>query len=371
MSALQKIAEIEAEMARTQRNKATNAHIGLLKAKIAKLKREAFIEESVGGKSGGGGRGFEVARSGVGRISLLGFPSVGKSSLMNNLTGSESEVSEIEFTTLTAIPSPFVINGVTFQLLDLPGIISGAKDGKGRGKAVISTARTSDLILIVLDATKAWTDKRIIENELEGFGIRLNKVPPEIKMRKKEKGGITYTSTVPLTKLTEEVINSVCKEYRMNNVDFNFHCDATVDELIDILEGNRVYVPCVYVLNKCDAMSLEELELFDKIPNYVPISVHKNWNIDGLKDAIWDALNITRIYTKKRGCPVDFAEPVALSRRRGPVTVKRFVESIHRGLAGKVSYAWVWGRSVRFQPMKCSVSHVLEDEDIVSFVAKS
>jgi len=70
-------------------------------------------------------------------------------------------------------------------LLDLPGIIEGAKDGKGRGRQVIGVARTCNLILIVLDAGKPMTHKTIIEKELEGFGIRLNKKPPNIVFKKK------------------------------------------------------------------------------------------------------------------------------------------------------------------------------------------
>ena len=65
-------------------------------------------------------------------------------------------------------------------MLDLPGIIEGAKDGKGRGRQVIAVAKTCNLIVIVLDAMKPMTHKRIIERELEGFGIRLNKKPPAI-----------------------------------------------------------------------------------------------------------------------------------------------------------------------------------------------
>ena len=53
------------------------------------------------------------------------------------------------------------------QVLDLPGIIEGAKDGKGRGRQVISTAKTCNVILIVLDAAKPTTHKVIIERELE------------------------------------------------------------------------------------------------------------------------------------------------------------------------------------------------------------
>ena len=54
-----KIAEIEAEMAKTQKNKATSQHLGMLKAKIAKLRRELITPKSQGG---GTGEGFDVAK---------------------------------------------------------------------------------------------------------------------------------------------------------------------------------------------------------------------------------------------------------------------------------------------------------------------
>lgn len=60
-------------------------------------------------------------------------------------------------------------------MIDLPGIIEGAKDGRGRGRQVIAVAKTCHLIFIVLDVNKPLTDKRVIEQELEGFGIRINK----------------------------------------------------------------------------------------------------------------------------------------------------------------------------------------------------
>lgn len=75
-------------------------------------------------------------------------------------------------------------------MLDLPGIIEGAKDGKGRGRQVIAVARTCSLIFIVLDVLKPLVHKKLIEKELEGFGLRLNKQPPNIVFRKKDKGGI-------------------------------------------------------------------------------------------------------------------------------------------------------------------------------------
>ena len=90
-------------------------------------------------------------------------------------------------------------------MLDLPGIIQGAKDGKGRGRQVIAVAKTCHLIFIVLDVNKPLTDKKVIENELEGFGIRINKEPPNIVFKKKDKGGVAITNTVPLTHISHEV----------------------------------------------------------------------------------------------------------------------------------------------------------------------
>jgi ribosome-interacting GTPase 1 len=126
---------------------------------------------------------------------------------------------------------------------------------------------------------------------LEGFGIRLNKEPPNITFKKKDKGGINMTNTVPLTHLTPEEVKAVLSEYRINSADLAFRCDATVaqllmlytnitqvDDLIDVLEGfsvifslltigNRVYTSCIYVMNKIDQISIEELDLIYKVPH--------------------------------------------------------------------------------------------------------
>lgn len=95
-------------MARTQKNKATSFHLGQLKAKLAKLKRELLTPTSSGG---GGGAGFDVARTGVASVGFIGFPSVGKSTLMSRLTGQHSEAAAYEFTTLTSVPGQVMYNG--------------------------------------------------------------------------------------------------------------------------------------------------------------------------------------------------------------------------------------------------------------------
>jgi small GTP-binding protein len=128
--------------------------------------------------------------------------------MLTMLTGKESRAAAYEFTTVTCIPGVFSYKGAKFQLLDLPGIIEGAKDNKGRGKQVIGVARTCNLILIVLDAQSPMKHKQIIENELEGFGIRLNKKPPRIKVRKVDKGGIgIIRNTEKLEYLNDDLVS--------------------------------------------------------------------------------------------------------------------------------------------------------------------
>jgi ribosome-interacting GTPase 1 len=108
-------------MNKTQKNKATAKHIGLLKAQLAKLRRE-LIEP----KGGGGAKceGFDVAKTGDARVGFVGFPSVGKSTLLTNLAGVYSEVAAYEFTTLTTVPGLIRYKGAKIQLLDLPGLFS-------------------------------------------------------------------------------------------------------------------------------------------------------------------------------------------------------------------------------------------------------
>jgi small GTP-binding protein len=368
MSVLQRIADIELEMARTQRNKATMGHIGQLKARLAQLKRDLLANDAKGG-GGGKGAGFDVQKTGDARVGFIGFPSVGKSTLLNKLTSSFSEVAAYEFTTLTCVPGIVNYNGAKIQMLDLPGIIEGAKDGKGRGRQVIAVARTCSLILIVLDVVKPLQHKLIIERELDGFGIRINKSPPDITLKKKDKGGISVTSTCKLTYLDEETVKAVLAEYRMTSVDVMIRGDYTVDELVDAVEANRVYIPAVYVMNKIDQISIEELDVISRIPHNCPISAKDEWNLDGLMECIWDHLNLCRIYTKPKGQIPDYAMPVIVKREPTP-TLETFCGKIHKHMISSFRYAWVWGSSVRHNPQKVGKDHKLDDEDVVQIVKK-
>ncbi|VEU24028.1 DEKNAAC105306 [Brettanomyces naardenensis] len=367
MTTVQKIQDIEDEMSRTQKNKATEKHLGGLKARLAKLRADLLKEAAQG--SGGGGEGFDVKKSGAASVGFVGFPSVGKSTLLTKLTGVESEVAAYEFTTLTTVPGFIKYRGAKIQMLDLPGIIEGAKEGKGRGKQVIAVARSCDLIFILLDVNKPLRHKQILEKELEGFGIRLNQKPPDIVIKKKEKGGVSITNTVPLTKIDNDEIKAVLQEYRLNSCDVAFRCDASVDDLLDAIEAqNRRYIPAIYVLNKIDSISTEELELLYRIPNAVPISAGREWNLDELLGIMWDKMNLVRVYTKPKGKMPDFSDPVILKGDK--CTVRDFCSKIHHSLIDEFKTAQVYGNSVKHQPQYVGLSHVLRDEDVITILKK-
>lgn len=100
---------------------------------------------------------------------------------------------------------------------------------------------------------------------------RLNKEPPNLTFRKKDKGGINFVSTVANIHLDLDTVKAICSEYRIHNADITLKYDATADDLIDVIEGSRIYMPCIYVVNKIDQITLEELEILDKLPHYCPI----------------------------------------------------------------------------------------------------
>eukprot|EP00002_Diphylleia_rotans_P006386 TRINITY_DN15771_c0_g1_i1.p1 TRINITY_DN15771_c0_g1~~TRINITY_DN15771_c0_g1_i1.p1 ORF type:complete len:367 (-),score=97.29 TRINITY_DN15771_c0_g1_i1:349-1449(-) len=365
MGILEKIKDIELEMARTQKNKATEYHLGLLKAKLAKY-RSMLIDpgKSAGGK---GGDGFDVMKSGDARVGLIGFPSVGKSTLLSTLTDTKSTAASYEFTTLTCIPGNLVYNGATIQLLDLPGIIEGAAQGKGRGRQVISTARTCDLIIIMMDAAKGDDQRRILIKELEDVGIRLNKSTPQIYFKKKEGGGITFNSMVPLTNVDDRMVKNILQEYKIFNAEILFKEDATVDDLIDVIEGNRKYIRCLFVYNKIDQISLEEVNRLAYEEDTVVVSCNWKLNLDYLVKKIWDHLGLVRIYTKKRGQPPDFDDCITF---RSGCTVEHVCHRIHRSLVEQFNYALVWGTSSKHQPQRVGIGHILEDEDVVQIMKK-
>ncbi len=355
----EQIRALEEEIKKTPYNKATEHHIGRLKAKLARLREEAEKRQKKGG-----GQQFSIKKEGDATVVLVGFPSVGKSTILNRLTGAKSEVADYSFTTLKPVPGMLEYKGARIQIVDVPGIVEGAAKGKGRGREVISAIRTADLIAIVSDVFNAHQIE-IIERELYEGGIRLNQKPPEVVIKKKVRGGINITSTVPLS-LDEETIMEILREYRIHNADVLIREDVTIDRLIDAIQGNRVYIPALRVINKIDLVDESYLkEMKKEFGNAIFLSAEKEVGLEELKERMYEKLDFIRVYLKPPGKKVE-DEPMVL--RRG-ATVRDVCERLHRDMVEKFRYAKVWGRSVKFDGQRVGIDHRLEDGDILTIYA--
>lgn len=353
------IKRLEEELANTKYNKRTQHAIGLLKAKIAKLREKAEERRKQGKK----GEGYAVRRSGDASVILVGFPSVGKSTLLNALTNAKSETADYAFTTTTVIPGMMEYGFAKIQILDVPGILKGASDGTGRGKEVLSVLRSADMAIIVVDINHPEHLPIILE-EVRNTNIRINQHKPDVRIRKTVRNGIRIGKTVRLDNLSDETIIAILKEFRINNAEVLIREPISDDQLIDIVEGNKVYMPAVIVLSKADTVSPEEAERIRRETGAdVAVSARTGSGIDDLKKIIFDKLGFIRIFLKQPGKEPDLEEPLIM---KSGSTIKDVCEKLHKDFVARFKFARVWGSSSRFPGQKLlSSHHVLADNDVL------
>ena len=359
------IKSVEDEIHRTPYNKATQHHIGKLKAKLARLKEESEVRRL---KSGGRGKAFAVRKSGNATVGLVGFPSVGKSTLLNAITEATSEVGDYDFTTLEVIPGALEHRGAKIQVLDMPGLIRGASRGRGRGREVLSVARSCDLILLMVDVFE--TNIHILVDELRQGGIRLNERPADVVLTKSSRGGLTVNATVRLTKLDEDLVKDICREWGYLNGTVVVRDDVTEDQLIDVLSANRVYMPARVVVNKIDLVGEAYLEeLRTKLSGWplIPISAIRDVGLERLKDEIYEALRFMRVFLKPHGKEADTAEPLIVKEAS---SVGMVIDAIHRDWRRRFRYAHIWGSSAMFPGQRVGIDHVLRDADLLTVVLR-
>jgi len=361
----EKIKKIEEDLLRTQVNKHTERHIGILRAKLSKLRLE---QEEQQARRSGSTMGYDVKKSGDGTIVLVGLPSVGKSTLLNVLTNAKSKVAAYQFTTLEVVPGVLDYNGARIQVLDLPGIIQGASSGKGLGKRVLAVARNADLILFVIDVFQPEA-RPLLEKELRLTGIRVDEEPPNVVIETTTTGGISVVTQVKLTKMSVETVKDILRVYGMNSARVVIRQDITDEQLIDALLGTRVYIPSLNVLNKIDLVNAGFTnELMAKLQyKFVPISAESNLNIEALKQEMYRRLDFIRIYMRRRSGETDYKEPMIV---RNGSTVLQVCDKVHRKIKDDFRYALIWGKSVKFDGQRVGITHKLMDEDVLTLITK-
>ncbi len=356
-SIIEKIAQLEEEIRKTPYHKGTEHHIGRLRAKIAKLKEE-LTEKKIG--SSEGGQGYAVKKTGDATVVLVGPPSVGKSTLINKITAVSSKVADYEFTTLGIVPGIMEYKGAKIQILDAPGIISGAAQGKGRGKQVLGVVRTTDLILIMVDVESIFRLPEI-KKELYQFGIRLDESRPKITINKLNSGGIKVVSTTPLTHLSLTTIIQVAQEFKIRNGEIIIKEDLTLERLVDAFMGNRCYLPYLVVVNKIDTLPSES----KKENGFLYISAQKDIGLEKLKEEIWKKLGLFRVYLKPKNAPADFQEPLIAKNGQ---TLRQILEKINISDKERIKKAKIFGPGAKFPGQEVSLDFLPREETVINFL---
>lgn len=355
-----RIKEIEEELHKTEYNKATEKHVGLLKAKLSKLEMEAQSQKK------GGGEGFSIPKSGDSTVALVGFPSVGKSSILNKLTAQESKIGSFAFTTLTVIPGTMNYKGAQIQVLDLPGIIENASVGSGRGREVLSIVRNADLVLVVTDVATKGVDRIIFE--LHRASIVLNRRRRNIAIKKGNSGGIKIHKPRKVH-IEDDEIRDVLKEFRITNADVFIRESITMDDLIDHLKGNTVYVPGVFVVNKIDLPHRKaDVEKLRQYGTVVPVSASADIGIEELKEAVYQSLKLIRVYLREKSGIIDRERPLVL---REGIVVREVVRKISREMLESFRYAIISGPQRKQAELRVGLEYELLDSDVMTIISRN
>jgi len=301
-----KIKYLEEMMGTIPKHKGTDHLRADLRKKLSKLKTAA-TSKKISKKQVSA---YHINKEGAGQIVIIGTTNVGKSSLVANQTNADPEVSEVPFTTWSAMPGMMMIDNIQVQLIDTPPISEEYIDPE-----FLNLIRRVDLVLIMID---------LHANPVQQFEFVLQKLQE----------------------------NRIAPK----------HLEGQIE-----VEGFLLHVPTLVVVNKYDSDEYEEhYQIFQELLGLeypmVPVSVQTGHNMDTLKNAIFEKLGVIRVYSKAPGKDVDKSAPFVVDRG---IQLGDFAGKVHKDFQEKLKSARIWGSSADFPGQMVSRDHVLEDEDVV------
>jgi ribosome-interacting GTPase 1 len=301
----EKIAALEAMLAIMPRHKGTDKLHAMLRQKIAKFSQEAERKYATARRTG-----FYISREGAGQVMLVGPASAGKSQLLATLTEAIPEIAEYPFTTKTPIPGMMKFEDIQIQLVDTPPI--GRKEVR---VLLANSLRNADIIAIVIDLSREPVSQ--VEAALQG--LREARIEP----------------------LTDDGTQVTPGSYPRKML--------IVGNKNDLAGSNENW----------QCLCSQYARLFP----LVSVSAREGGGLEEFKRAIYQVLNIIRVYTKTPGSKADMTDPMVLEKGS---TLEEAAESLHKDFYQNLKYAVVWG-SGKYDGQRVSKGHVLQDGDIVEF----
>jgi small GTP-binding protein len=250
---------------------------------------------------------LQVRREGAAQIAFVGPPNAGKSSLLQALSDIQIKTGDYAFTTLRPVPALTRIGGVLVQLVEIPGLIEGAHEDRGGGRALLGVLRNADAIVYCRAANDTTDAFDVVRAEVAAAGIE-------------------KPSLVALTKVDE---------------------------------ANELVLAHAFVRDNACVDSTQAAS------GVVPVSVLDDASVDLLREAIWELTGLIRVFPR-RGDEVDdepFALPVG-------ATVADVADRVHHELAEACTGARIWGVSARFEGQRVGRSHALADGDVVEVLRR-
>jgi small GTP-binding protein len=301
----EQIALLEQLISVVPKHKGTDHLRADLRRKLSKLKERSQARKDTGRRQSV----FRIEKEGVGQVAVVGAPNVGKSALVAALTNATPEVSESPYTTWEPTPGMMPIEDIQVQLIDTPPLYREYVEPR-----LMDLLRRVDLILVVVDL-----------------------------------------QTHPVEQLEQTL--ALLKEHRIWPLRHQ-----------DRYEGERqaTFKPFLMVANKADDDEAEELfelfrELLEEDWPCIPVSAQTGRNLDRLKQAVFERLDVIRIYAKPPGQPPDLSAPFVTKRGS---RVEEFAGRVHKDFVASLVSARVWG-SAEFDGQSVGRDYVLQDGDIV------
>ena len=125
-----------------------------------------------------------VRREGAAQIALVGAPNAGKSSLLQALSAIQIRTGDYAFTTTRPVAATTRLGGVLVQLVEIPGLIEGAADDRGGGRALLGVLRNADAILFCHACDRPLEELDTIREEVAAAGIELPGAPGRDEVRR-------------------------------------------------------------------------------------------------------------------------------------------------------------------------------------------
>ena len=300
-----KISALEELLTTIPKHKGTDKLRAEFRRKLSKLKVENQKKKSTGKHESE----YHIEKEGSGRVSIIGSPNVGKSSLLAALTHATPKISDSPFTTWLPMPGMMLIEDIQVQLIDTPPLNKEHMEPE-----YFDILKSSNLLLLIVDL-----------------------------------------QTTPFKQL-EETLN-ILEEHKI----------VPVQKMEDYPEAEHYFfVPCIVVVNKDDNERIDEdFEVFDEFLEsdlpLVPVSAANNRNLDVLSRLVFENLEVMRIYSKRPGHEADMSNPFVLKKGS---TIDEFAQKVHKDFYQNLRTARVWGSNV-YDGQMVGRDHILHDKDVV------